>query len=79
MKTLYLVIQNCGDGSNTIQYTFDETLINKMKEMYNKDELSDSYMDGDGFHYDTLNVPDECTYESLGIHYPLTEQDITRY
>jgi hypothetical protein len=23
--------------------------------------------DGDGFHYDILMVPDECTLESLGI------------
>lgn len=24
---------------------------------------------GDGFHYDVLTVPDECTLASLGIHF----------
>ena len=30
-------------------------------------ESGDVGCDGDGFHYDTITVPDGSTYESLGI------------
>lgn len=64
-KTLFLVITDSGDGSNSISYTFDAELISLMDE--NLDELGESYQSGDGLQVKTLTVPDECTYESLGI------------
>lgn len=72
MKTLYVVITDCGDGSNSVNYTFDGELIKKLETLADNDLLDydSGLVDGDGFHYDELYVPDECTYESLGIAYP---------
>jgi len=62
MKTLYILVGNGGDGSYYPQYTFNAEFIRKLEEMD-----TDDFSDGDGFHYDTLNVPDECTLDSLGV------------
>jgi hypothetical protein len=64
-KTLFMIITDSGDGSNGIGYTFDADLISLMED--NQDELGDSYQSGDGLQVRRLQVPDECTYESLGI------------
>ena len=47
-----------------------------VRERCNK-EIGDCehWMDGDGFHYDVLTVPDECTMESLGIRWDCAEDD----
>lgn len=72
MKKLYVIITACGDGSNRANYTFDSELIKKIETLADNDLLDydSGLVDGDGFHYDVLLVPDECTYESLGITYP---------
>lgn len=72
MKTLYVLVTDCGDGSSSANYTFDGELIKKLEALADKDLLDydSGLIDGDGFHYDELYVPDECTYESLGIFYP---------
>lgn len=70
MKKLFIIISDGGDGSYYPQYTMNEELIKKLDLAYDEDRMSyDSGIgcDGDGFHYDTLNIPDECTPESLGI------------
>lgn len=43
--------------------------LKNKKKKNDKGELDyyDIGCDGDGFHYDVLMVPDECTLESLGI------------
>ncbi|UOL48530.1 von Willebrand like protein [Pseudomonas phage Kremar] len=64
-KTLFMIITDSGDGSNGLGYTFDADLISLMED--NQDELGDSYQSGDGLQVRSLQVPDECTYESLGI------------
>lgn len=64
-KTLFMIITDSGDGSNGLGYTFDADLISLMED--NQDELGDSYQSGDGLQVRRLQVPDECTYESLGI------------
>lgn len=68
-KTLFLLVGNGGDGSYHINYTFNEEFINKMDAAYECGQLDWESMgcDGDGFHYDTLQVPDECTLESMGV------------
>lgn len=78
-KTLYVLTSDCGDGTRSVSYTFDESWIKRQKERYDNDELDyDSIgCHSDGFHYGTLTVPDECTYESLGINYPLERYDGT--
>lgn len=67
MKNLYVLIADGGDGSYSAHYTFNKDFIDKCEAR--KDEYGALGVDGDGFHYDTLQVPDECTLESLGIHY----------
>lgn len=75
-KPLYVLTSDCGDGSRAVHYTFSKEIIDKLEERYDAGDMdyTDVGFDGDGFGYDTLNVPVECTYESLGITYPL-EQD----
>lgn len=70
-KTLYIVIRDCGDGSQTLDMTFDKAAIDELYRQQDEDELDESYHSGDGLQVTELSVPDECTYESLGIYYPL--------
>lgn len=71
MKKLYILISDGGDGSYSPRFTMDGEMIERMQEAYVNGEVDCEYtpgIDGDGFHYRTLNIPDECTYESLGVH-----------
>lgn len=69
MKKLFVLVSNGGDGSYYPQFTFNEEWIERQQEAYDLDELEyDSIgCDGDGFHYEVLTIPDECTLESLGV------------
>lgn len=72
MKKLYILTSNNGDGSSSVRATFDQSLIAEMQEKYDNDELDfERWADGDGFHYSTWRLPDECTPESMGFS-PLT-------
>lgn len=75
-KKLFALVADCGDGSYHIRYTFNEDWILEQDRLYAEGELDyDSPgCDGDGFHYDVLMVPDECTLESLGIHYDAADR-----
>ena len=78
MKELYVIVRNCGDGSSYVGYTFNKAYLDKLHDQYDNDDPEFDYeglADGDGFHYDTLTVPDECTLESLGIHYDFAKED----
>ncbi|AVH85327.1 hypothetical protein RsoM2USA_399 [Ralstonia phage RsoM2USA] len=69
-KTLYVIISDGGDGSYYPQYTMNTDLINKMQEAYDLGLMhydNGIGCDGDGFHFDTITIPDECTPDSLGI------------
>ena len=71
-KPLYILISDGGDGSYSLNYTFNAELIAKMQKAYDDDLMDHENgigVDGDGFHYTKLNVPIECTAESMGIHY----------
>lgn len=76
MKKLYLVISDGGDGSQSIRMTLDETVIDKLRQMEEDNELAECYQSGDGLQVSSITVPDECTLETLGIRYPLTSDDI---
>lgn len=76
-KKLYVLTHNGGDGSYYPHYTFSEALIDKMQAADEEGELDYSWSDGDGFHYDFLTVPVECTAESLGIS--LMDEEIDGY
>lgn len=66
MKNLYILVTDGGDGSYYPQYTFNSDWI-KLQEARTDHDYDDIGVDGDGFHYDTLTVPDEYTLASLGI------------
>lgn len=76
MKKLYIIISNGGDGSYSVNATFDEALVNDMSEAYDNGEFDyERWSDGDGFHYTTWTVPDECTAKSMGF-YELKRSDV---
>lgn len=67
---LYVLISDGGDGSYYPHYTLNPELIEKLQEAYDRDLMcydNGIGCDGDGFHYDTITVPDGSTPESLGI------------
>jgi hypothetical protein len=67
-KKLYVLTSNGGDGSCYPQYTFNEAWIKKMEAADASGDLDyETWADGDGFHYDIMTVPEECTLESLSI------------
>lgn len=66
MKKLFVLVSDGGDGSYSPRYTFNDEWIAKRDADHADLEHGDVGVDGDGFHYDTLNVSDECTLESLG-------------
>lgn len=68
-KPLYLLVADGGDGSYYIQYTLDPEVIRMREAAYERGEYEhcDPGVDGDGFHYSTIQVPMDATYESLGI------------
>lgn len=68
MKKLFVLISNGGDGSYYPHYTFNEEWIEAQNAKDSRGDLDCESLgcDGDGFHYDVLMVPNECTLESLG-------------
>jgi hypothetical protein len=68
MKKLYNIISDNGDGSQCINWTFDYSLVDELLQQQENNIMSDYWQSGDGLQWSWLNVPDECTYESLGIH-----------
>ena len=69
-KKLFVLTSDSGDGSYHPRFTFNEEWIALQEERDRNGELSCEYdigVDGDGFHFVELTVPDECTLESLGV------------
>lgn len=70
MKHIYLLIQSNADGSSSIRYVLDPNVIIVLQEAYDKDLIdyeSAPGIDGDGFNYQTLNIPENLTAKDLGI------------
>lgn len=62
MTKLYMVIVDCGDGSNGIQWTNDEEVIDLMDRCANCEFISwyaDSYKSGDGLQVTTFRFKSE--------------------
>lgn len=77
MKILYVVLSNNGDGSSSPKFTFDKDVIEELREQEENQSIDyERWVGGDGLNLSVLNVPDECTYENMGILYPLTVEDI---
>lgn len=68
-KSLYILIRDGGDGSYNPVFTLDKSVIDRLQERDDAGELEhgEPGVDGDGFHYTTLTVPADASYESLGI------------
>lgn len=69
-KTLYVLISESGDGSSYPRYTFDSDFIAQLQKADDDGVMARDNgigVDGDGFHYSVLNVPEHCTAQSLGI------------
>lgn len=70
-KKLFILISDGGDGSYSSHFTFDADFVQQLQERYNAGHLEhgDLGVDGDGFHYSTLDLPDDSTLESIGVRY----------
>ncbi len=69
-KKLYILISDGGDGSYSPRYTMNPELIKKLQAAADEDRMTYENgvgVDGDGFHYSSVLLPDECTPESLKI------------
>lgn len=66
-KKLFILVMDCGDGSYIPCFTFNEEWIKERDD--SEAMIGSDYIgyDGDGFHYTVLNVPVECTLESLDV------------
>lgn len=73
---LYVLVSDGGDGSYYPRYILDQAVIDELNRQDEEGTLPDHYSDGDGFHYNTINVPDDSTPESLGISV-ITLEDIS--
>lgn len=69
-KPLYVLVADGGDGSYYPKFTLDEDWIDRQQALYDAGELEYDAVgvDGDGFHYTTIQVSVDATYESLGIN-----------
>ena len=57
MKTVYMVITDSGDGSNSTQWVLDEAVLDRMQEL--ADDGDESYASGDGLQWKKLIFPDD--------------------
>lgn len=64
---LYLTIVNAGDGSNYPNFTLEKEAIDELERLYEEGDNDGWGVDGDGFTYTEINVPDDSTKETLGI------------
>lgn len=67
MKTLYLLIADGGDGSQSISFTFDSELVELMQNDTDFSVIGECWMSGDGLQVTRIQVPEEMTMECLGI------------
>ena len=76
-KKLYILTSDAGDGSRGVRYSMSREWIDKQQERYDSNELDydDGGVDGNGFSYRTLNVPEEMTAKDLGIFYLLEDEE----
>lgn len=66
---LYLLVNDGGDGSYHISYSLSRAKIEELQAKYDNGDADcgDVGVDGDGFHYSTIEVPDGSTAASLGL------------
>ena len=70
MAKLRVLISDGGDGSYHPVYVLDDLVIKHLQDAYDQGRMDyeNGYgVDGDGFHYSTIIVPDDSTAASLGV------------
>lgn len=70
MKNLHILVSAGGDGSYYPRFTMNDKLVADLKEAYANGLTSyDNCVgcDGDGFHYTTIKIQEDMTFESMGI------------
>lgn len=72
IKILYIIVSDSGDGSSSLNFTFDADLVTHLNE--NIDDF-ENFMSGDGLQVTKLKVPADSTFESLGISFPMDRED----
>ena len=79
-KPLYVMGKDNGDGSCRVVFVLDRAVINALERKYEEGTLEYTApgFSGEGLSYDTLNIPSECTPESLGISV-WTVEDVKEY
>ena len=63
---LHILIKNNGDGSSGPRFVLDPVVLQACQDNF-EDSEEHPGVDGDGFHYTSINVPEGSTAESLGI------------
>lgn len=69
---LFILTSDGGDGSYYPKFVLDPVVIAMLEAAYDRGvmDCENGYgVDGDGFHYEKINVPEGSTAESLGIPY----------
>lgn len=69
MKTVFVLVSDGGDGSYYPRFTMNEEFINTLDMLHNSGvmDYENGYADGDGFHYETFQVPDDLTLAQMGL------------
>lgn len=68
-KNVYLLVKDCGDGSYSITYVFDEEALELLEMAYEDGKMDYDHpgCDGDGFSYQPIRIPVDWTHEDMGI------------
>jgi hypothetical protein len=68
---LFVLISDGGDGSYYPQYCTDQAVIDRLRQAFDADLMDYENglgCDGDGFHYDTINVQDTWVQDNPQEH-----------
>lgn len=66
-KKLFIIIGDSGDGSNFLRYSLSAEDVLELHERYDAGTADEGYRSGDGLQVRVLTVPEDSTYELLGI------------
>ena len=65
MRSIFMVIMDCGDGSQTIEW--HKTMSQEKEDYLVENDEYDSYASGEGFQCTELKFPDNFDIELFGI------------
>lgn len=65
-KPLYVLVSDRGDGSYGTHFTFNTEWIRIQESKVDHNDFAIG-VDGDGFHYSVINIPEFMSLKDLGI------------